>query len=571
MPQIDLPEDEFENTRPIWNGDKQLIDADTANWLSRITASHKTDTDTVPDIPVVTVPKSDRNRRTSKMYLIIVLSWVLLCIPMILAAAPVIESGLRRDWWLGSLDIITTVFIGYFWLNGIKDVVFPFAYRLTPWRRGVVMPRSSTDKPDVCLVYVTCNDFSESSLSACLNQDYDNHWAVILDDSSKQEYRDRVDAFARLHGIPVVRRPDRPHAFKAGNLNWFLRSIDAQDIDYFVIIDSDEIIPTTYVTRTLDYFEDPEIGIVQANHVATRNRTTFMCRFAPGVDSHWPVYQQVKDHAGFLSLLGHGAMVKMDAYRKAGGFPEVVAEDIGFAIDCLRAGYRVAFAPDVLCEEEFPPDYAAFRKRHKKWTEGNMEFIRRYSGKIFFDRAFKWYERLDIILFTYSLPLTGFFSVYVILNDIVFPELHFSNRFPLWMIAPTIIFLLAPMFNDMLTFRHKSKRKLMSYLLGSVGLFGSMYFVSLFASLKTTFGGSVFHVTPKESGSTKLWSAIVQNRLVLIASAIIIAAVEYTSDSVLPVILIVLPAISSIWLSIMNRHDTPEMFDGNHSLMEEDA
>src|SRR6202034_3644777 len=100
------------------------------------------------------------------------------------------------------------------------------------------------------------------------------------------------------------------------------------------------------------YLEDPEIGIVQANHIATRNRTTFMKKFSPGVDSHWPAYQQVKDHAGFLSLLGHGAMVKMEAYRAAGGFPHIVAEDIGLAIDMLRVGYRVAFAQDIVCEEE---------------------------------------------------------------------------------------------------------------------------------------------------------------------------------------------------------------------------
>jgi cellulose synthase/poly-beta-1,6-N-acetylglucosamine synthase-like glycosyltransferase len=508
-------------------------------------------------------------RRSSRMYLVIVLAWALLCAPMGWAAAPVVAGALQRNALLGAALIVTTVFIGYFWLNGVKDVVFPFAYRLTPWRGDITPPRAGTDSPDVCLVYVTCNDFSEESLAACLGQDYDNHWAVILDDSSKQEFKARVDAFGALHGIPVVRRPDRPRGFKAGNLNWFLRSPAAADIDYFVIVDSDEILPGGFITRALDYFEDPEIGIVQANHIATRNRTSFMRRFAPGVDSHWPAYQQVKDHAGFLSLLGHGAMVKMEAYRTAGGFPEIVAEDIGFAIDALRAGYRVAFAQDVICEEEFPPDYAAFRKRHKKWTEGNMEFIRTYSRRIFFDRAFKWHERLDIILFTYSLPLTGFFSLYILLNDIVFPELHFSNRFPLWMAAPTVVFLLAPMFNDILTYRRHAKRKLLSYLLGSVALFGSMYFVSLIASLRTTFGGSMFHVTPKESGSATLRSAIADNRAALIATAVLTGAVEYASGSVLPVILIALPALSSVWLSVMNRSDSPDMFDGSHLLAEE--
>jgi cellulose synthase/poly-beta-1,6-N-acetylglucosamine synthase-like glycosyltransferase len=569
VPAYDFQRTRPSSSRPLWKGERPIGD-ETSQWLALVSEEHLDKLADTTELRVVQHPHRRKNRRTQAMYLIIVLAWVLLCIPMAVAAAPVINSGLRRDGWLGALAIITTVFIAYFWLNGVKDVVYPLAYRLTSWRREVVPARTSTDRPDVCLVYVTCNDFSESSLAASLEQDYDNYWTVILDDSSKAEYRARVDAFAQLHGIPVVRRPDRPEGFKAGNLNWFLRSADARDIDYFGIVDSDEVLPSYFISRTLDYFADPEVGIVQANHIATRNRTTFMKRFAPGVDSHWPVYQKVKHHAGFLSLLGHGAMVSMDAYRAAGGFPKVVSEDIGFAIDARRAGYRVAFAEDVICEEEFPPDYEAFRTRHGKWTMGNMEFIRTYSGRIFFDRALKWYERLDIVLFTYSLPLTGVFSIYVILNAVVFPELHFSNHFPLWMLVPTVTFLLAPMFNDLLTFRHRPKWKLLSYLLGSVGLFGSMYFISLAMSLRTMFGGSKFPVTPKHAGSSTLRSAIVQNRLALIGSAVLAGAVQYASGSILPVVLILIPALSSVWLSVMNRKDHPDMFDGRHFL-EEDA
>lgn len=515
--------------------------------------------------------RENLQRRTSSMYLLIVTAWISLCIPMVLAARPVIDAGFRRDDPLGIAVLLTTAFIGYFWLNGIKDVFYPIAYRISPWRYKPVPRRESTHEPFVGLVYVTCNDFSEESLSASIMQDYGNCRAVILDDSSSPEYTTRVDEFASLRGIPVVRRSNR-HGFKAGNLNNFLRSPAGRELDYFVIIDSDEVLPPEFITRALDYFEDPEVGIVQANHIATRNRTSFMKMFAPGVDAHWPAYQLVKAHAGFLSLLGHGAMVSRKAYVAAGGFPEIVAEDIGFAIDALRGGYRTAFAPDITCEEEFPPDYSAFRKRHRKWTEGNMEFIRTYTGRILFSRELKWYEKLDIILFTYSLPLTGIFSLYVIVNAVVFPWLDFSNRFPLWMLVPTVAFLLAPMMNDVITWRRAPKGKLLSYLLHSMALFGSMYFVSLAASLKTTLGGSVFHVTPKLSGEVSFREAVRQNRAVLIAGAVLAAVVELASGSVLPVILIILPAVFGVYLSVMNAGDHASQDEGSgHILQDQDG
>jgi cellulose synthase/poly-beta-1,6-N-acetylglucosamine synthase-like glycosyltransferase len=110
-----------------------------------------------------------------------------------------------------------------------------------------------------------------------------------------------------------------------------------------------------------------------------------------------------------MSLLGHGAMVSRACYVAAGGFPHLVAEDLCFSIEARIRGYYVAFAEDIVCEEEYPVDYLAFKKRHSKWTQGNMEFIRTYTGRIFAS-SLSWLEKLDIVLFTYNLPLTAFFG-----------------------------------------------------------------------------------------------------------------------------------------------------------------
>ena len=509
--------------------------------------------------------------RTSTMYWCIVGLWALLCVPMLMAAAPIISGAFNRSDLLGATVSSTTLFIMYFWLNGMKDVVYPIAYRATSWKKQVVPRRPQGRSPLVGLLYVTCNDISEESLRLSIRQNYPNFEVYALDDSSKAEFQARVDRFAWMYKIPVIRRTNRPKGFKAGNLNNFLQSPAGQRLDHFVIVDSDEVLPPNFIDRCLDYFQDPSVGIVQANHIATRNRTSFMKMFAPGVNSHWPVYQKVKAHAGFLSLLGHGAMVSRDAYLTARGFPEIVAEDIGFAIDALRGGYRTEFAEDVLCGEEFPVDYFAFEKRHKKWTEGNMEFIRTYAGRILFSKQLRWYEKLDIVLFTFSLPLTGVFSLYVIVNAIIFPEVHFSNKFPLWMLIPTVTFLIAPMLNDILTWRHVPKRKLVSYLLHSMALFGSVYFASLFASLKTTFGGSVFHVTPKTAGKVSFASALRQNKVKLIASVVLAALVDAASGSVFAVVLIITPAFFGIYLSVMNAGDKPsDDSDGGHIFQETD-
>ena len=424
---------------------------------------------------------------------------------------------------------------------------------------------TSTEMPRVALLYVTCNDFSAESLSASIIQDYPNYDVVILDDSSKPDYIAQVSQYAQDRGIPVIRRPDRK-GFKAGNLNNFLGSPAGSVYDYFVIVDSDEILPQYFVTRALDYFaDDPATGILQANHIATRNKTPFMRMFAPGVDSHFPAYQLVKAHAGFLSLLGHGAMVSRECYQAAGGFPEIVAEDIGFAIDACGAGYRCDFAADITCEEEFPPDFLAFKKRHGRWTAGNMEFMRKYTGKILTGPGLRWYERLDIILFAYGLPLAGVFSLYVVVNAVMFPVLGFRYQYPLWMIVPTIACLLAPMLNDMMAWRKSRKTSLAVYLAHSMMLFGSMFFVSLAESVKSALKGSHFHVTPKKSGRVGLKTALRANLPQIIAATVLAVIVEIAAGSVLPVILLVIPVIFMVYMTVMNAAGTGEL-TGEHIL-----
>lgn len=453
-----------------------------------------------------------------------------------------------------SLVTLSTLFVIYFWLNGTKDLVYTFYYflkrkhfKLPPegeWQRK----NGNEASKKVVAVYCTYNDFNGDSLAACLNQDYPNVSYVILDDSTDKAYMDEVDEFARIHDIEVVRRDDHT-GFKAGNLNNYLQR---GGYDYFVILDSDEKIPNNFITRSLDYFAFYEnAGIVQASHVATRNRNKFMRLFAIGVDSHWPTYQTVKHHNGFLSLLGHGAMISRECYEAAGGFPHLVAEDLCMSIEARNKGYYVAFAPDIVCEEEYPISYLAFKKRHSKWTQGNMEFIKKYTWRIITSKM-TWFEKLDIVLFTYSLPLAAFFALYIIINVILLPALSYKIVYPVWLLIPTLLFLVAPMLNDIF-FHGRSVRphKLIWYLLHTILLYGSMLFTSLRASIKSTFGKSIFIVTPKEHDRLSRREAIWANKGELFFGIGVLVVAFIFNNTILSTVIIAIPGLFSIYLSLM--------------------
>lgn len=496
--------------------------------------------------------------KSPRLYVILLGVWAMLLVPLVFVAARQVSRAtlMNNALLLVPILVLNTTFIAYFWLNGVKDVVYVvFHYLLNPRPKpSALVPTSGRERSNVrvALLYCTCDDFNAASLKACLGQTHENSFLVILDDSKTEAMKSDVDRFAAAHGARVIRR-DNSVGYKAGNLNHGLALL-RDEYDYFVILDSDEITPKNFVERTLDYMDHyANVGIVQATHIATRNRTRFQKLYARGVDSHWPVYQSVKDGFGFMSLLGHGAIVRREAYEAAGGFPHLVAEDLCLALEMREHGWFVAFADDVVCEEEYPPDFSAFKKRHSKWTAGNMEFITQYTPHIMRSKALTWFEKLDIVLFTYNLPLTTFFALYIVMNVIALPLARFSLRFPAWMLAPTLLFLLAPMANDIIFHRRETRAAtLLWYSLHTFLLYGAMFFVSLHASFRGMFGAkAVFIVTPRNAEKLRLPEAIKMNYRELAFSGALIAIATLTTGSPIAVGMITLPSILSVYLTMI--------------------
>ena len=269
-----------------------------------------------------------------------------------------------------TLLVFNAIFISYFWLNGVKDfvyVIWYYAFKFKLLARYKILQSVDASQFDekVLMVYCTCNDFDGQSLQKCMRQTHKNTRTVILDDSSDESFKDQINKFAKKWNVKVVRRKDRT-GFKAGNINNYVLSNQCEldgGFDFVVILDSDEIIPPNFVSECLKYFHlSNKIGVVQASHISTRNRNFFMKLFHIGVNSHWPTYQTMKQFYGFSTMLGHGAMIKRQCLQQIGGFPALVAEDLCLSIELRGKGFFVCFAPNIVCEEEYPIDYVAFKK-----------------------------------------------------------------------------------------------------------------------------------------------------------------------------------------------------------------
>ncbi|MBL7775931.1 MAG: glycosyltransferase, partial [Saprospiraceae bacterium] len=357
------------------------------------------------------------------MYLTIFTAWVLAILwfqprlLMLLDMAYNLPSRLAL--WL------FIVFIDFAWLYGMYNlgvVGFALVYKLLAKKSIPPTVAAVTEMPPVAILYTTCNDFVAASMLSCVQQDYPNYTVYILDDSSRQEFKDQIDGFAaRFPGlVQVVRRPDRK-AFKAGNMNYGLANFAHEP--YFAIADADEILPSDFLAKTVAVLEnDPTCGFVQANHRANPESTSALSRsLGVGIDIHWKWYQPLRNDYGFVMFLGHGALLRREVWQKIGGFPDIVSEDLGFAIHARELGYRGRFLEDVVCYEDFPDTVRAFRIRHMKWTRGTSEFLSKKAGWLLRAKNISWTEKLDIFFPTLNLPLTLVYFLFMVNANLALP------------------------------------------------------------------------------------------------------------------------------------------------------
>lgn len=488
-------------------------------------------------------------KKRPTLYIIIIAAWVC-CLALLGYSFFAVIDGLGsfspvRRGFIIALLAINTLVLAVLWFGSIKDFTFSIAYAVMGKRmlsRYKDIKEISVDPenaPHVLLLYCTCNDFNAASLSVCRKQKYPNFKTVILDDSSDPEYIREIDRYvAQNKNIEVVRRSDRK-GYKAGNINNYLKG--RTDYDYFVILDSDEIIPSDFIMKALKYFAyNEKCGAVQAKHEATNGENLFQRLMGLCVGSNGTTVQVVKNFYGANALIGHGMMITRECYEKTGGFPLVVAEDISFAVDIKNAGLDIIYAPDILCYEEFPVNYVSLKKRQCKWTQGNLEYMREYNRDIGRSKM-SWFEKLDIKLSHYSLPIVPMLSFLLVICTLALGFLGYTViNYSLIIYAIMIVFLCSPMIPDMIVYR-KSKDILLlvPYFMVNIATYASLAPMMLRTVLLGAFGKkAVFTVTPKQSENFSFEEIIRYSwDSVLFATAIGVLSF-FACGSILPVIFI---------------------------------
>jgi cellulose synthase/poly-beta-1,6-N-acetylglucosamine synthase-like glycosyltransferase len=465
---------------------------------------------------------------SARMYLAVFAAWALTLVWFHPRLAALVETAETRTGWLALAFFVGFTYVA--WLYAFFNVgVIGFAvlHRRAARREAVAAALPPLEEQPVALLYTTCNDFVEKSALSCVEQDYGRFTVYLLDDSSDPMHRARVDRFAAEHPerVKVVRRRDR-RGFKAGNLNHALAHATLRE-PFFALVDADEILPRDFVAKLAPRLAaDPSCGFIQAGHRHNPDSPGALSRaLGPGIDSHWRWYQPLRNRYGFVMLLGHGALIRREAWEAVGGFPELVSEDLAFALRVREKGWRGRFAEDVVCLEDFPEDMRAFRVRHMKWTRGTCEFLAKELRRVLFSRHIPLVEKLDVLFPTLNLPLSLLYFLFILDANVLLVSL-FGERHPVTLVlagrelvvpmftvdarftpimtadfyAVALVAIVAPVLCFVLDM-WRTPLRLLRFLGQSTAAYGTLGpLSSLGVVLYALTGKAVFHVTADRSG-----------------------------------------------------------------------
>lgn len=222
--------------------------------------------------------------------------------------------------------------------------------------------------------------------SAC-NIDYppDKLEIQVLDDST-DETRDLVATIVERfrfagHNVKHITRPNR-EGFKAGALKHGMARCSGELI---AIFDADFMPAKDFLQRTVPFFSDPGIALVQTRWGHVNADYSFLTTAqALGIDGHFVVEQAGRTWGGlFMNFNGTAGIWRKRAIESAGGWQsDTLTEDMDLSYRAQLAGWRMHFLHNVETPAEIPVDINAFKSQQHRWAKGSIQTARKILPRL---------------------------------------------------------------------------------------------------------------------------------------------------------------------------------------------
>jgi poly-beta-1,6-N-acetyl-D-glucosamine synthase len=253
-------------------------------------------------------------------------------------------------------------------------------------------------------------DNVEDTIGGALAQQYPDFEVIAINDGSRDDTGDRLNALAakhpRLRVIHLDRNLGKANALRMGAL--------AARSEYLICIDGDALLDE-YATHWLIWHltSGPRVGAVTGNP-RIRNRSTLLGRLQVGefssiigmIKRAQRVYGRIFTVSGVISGFRRTALHRIGYWAD-----DMVTEDIDISWRLQLDHWDIRYEPNALCFILMPETLKGLWRQRLRWAQGGVEVLIRHSADMFTWRK----RRMWAVLTEYLLSVVWAYTMLLIM------------------------------------------------------------------------------------------------------------------------------------------------------------
>ncbi len=251
----------------------------------------------------------------------------------------------------------------------------------------------------------------------------------VLDDSTDESLIATANKIQELRtsGLNIIHitRKNRK-GFKAGALKEGLQIATGE---FIAIFDADFLPQKDWLKKTIPYFKDPEIGVVQTRWGHLNRNYSLLTRVqAFALDAHFTLEQVGRNSKGhFINFNGTAGVWRRDCILDAGNWEgDTLTEDLDLSYRAQLKNWKFKYLEEVETPAELPIAISAARTQQFRWNKGGAENFQKMKLRVIKNKDISLRTKIHSML--HLLNSTMFFNI-LIVAILSIPMLYIKNEY----------------------------------------------------------------------------------------------------------------------------------------------
>lgn len=251
----------------------------------------------------------------------------------------------------------------------------------------------------------------------------------VLDDSTDDTVistKHHIEAL-KQKGLDIkhITRTDRK-GFKAGALK---EGLEIAKGEFIAIFDADFLPSPNWLKRTIPYFKNKEIGVVQTRWGHINRDFSLLTKIqAFALDAHFTLEQVGRNSKGhFINFNGTAGVWRRQCIIDAGNWEgDTLTEDLDLSYRAQLKNWQFKYLEDVETPAELPVAISAARSQQFRWNKGGAENFRKMLWRVISSKNITVKTKIHGLL--HLLNSSMFLSIFTV-AILSIPMLYIKNEY----------------------------------------------------------------------------------------------------------------------------------------------